>query len=114
MLGTVIAQRGISMQQARMLELRYRMDPLPTIDSKKCTGCHRCVDLCPTQALAQVAGKAFLAYPDRCTYCTACEDVCPENAIALPFLIVMAPAPAAGFVNRHSSTHTHPQKETPQ
>jgi formate hydrogenlyase subunit 6/NADH:ubiquinone oxidoreductase subunit I len=48
------------------------------------------VDVCPTQALAQVAGKAFLAYPERCTYCTACEDVCPEDAIALPFLIVLA------------------------
>jgi Fe-S-cluster-containing hydrogenase component 2 len=41
------------------------------------------VDVCPTQALAQVAGKAFLAYPERCTYCSACEDVCPEDAIAL-------------------------------
>ncbi len=45
----------------------------------------------PTQALGQVAGKAFLAHPERCTYCTVCEDVCPEDAIALPFLIVLAP-----------------------
>ncbi len=71
-------------------EPRHGMNPLPTIDPKRCTGCHRCVDVCPTQALAQVAGKAFLAYPERCTYCTACEDVCPEDAIALPFLIVLA------------------------
>jgi NAD-dependent dihydropyrimidine dehydrogenase PreA subunit len=67
------------------------MDPLPTINQNLCTGCHRCVDVCPTQALAQVNGKAFLALPARCTYCTACEDVCPEDAIALPFLIVLAP-----------------------
>lgn len=72
-------------------EPKHSMDPLPSIDRKKCTGCHRCVDICPTQALAQAAGKAYLAHPERCTYCTVCEDVCPEDAIALPFLIVLAP-----------------------
>mgnify|MGYP003383104128 CR=1 FL=1 len=63
---------------------------LPRIDVARCTGCERCVELCPTQALAQVADKAVLLYPDRCTFCTLCEDICPVNAIALPFLIVFA------------------------
>lgn len=65
-------------------------EPLPEIDRNLCTGCHRCVDVCPTQALDQANGKAYLRYPERCTYCTACETVCPEDAIALPFLIVLA------------------------
>ena len=67
------------------------LNPLPQIDQNLCTGCHACVDACPTQALAQKDGKAFLQHPQLCTYCTACEDICPEGAIALPFLIVMAP-----------------------
>lgn len=67
-----------------------RRQPLPKIDLSRCTGCHRCVDVCPTQALDQAAGKAYLRYPDKCTYCSACEEVCPEGAIALPFLIVLA------------------------
>jgi ferredoxin len=67
------------------------MNPLPLIDQSLCTGCHACVDSCPTQALGQRDGKAFLERPLLCTYCTACEDICPEGAIALPFLIVMAP-----------------------
>jgi MinD superfamily P-loop ATPase len=62
--------------------------PLPTIDHQRCTGCHLCVDICPTHALAQVDGKAHLLHPDLCNYCTVCEDRCPENAIALPFLVV--------------------------
>jgi formate hydrogenlyase subunit 6/NADH:ubiquinone oxidoreductase subunit I len=65
-------------------------EPLPMIDPARCTGCRLCVELCPTQALDQVDGKAALVYPQRCTYCTICEDICPENAIALPFLIVLA------------------------
>lgn len=68
------------------------MEPLPIIDLNLCTGCHRCVDVCPAYALAQIDGKANLHHPDRCTYCTACEDVCPEGAIELPFLVVFAAA----------------------
>ncbi len=64
--------------------------PLPLIDLQHCTGCRLCSDICPTQALAQVDGKAALRFPDACTYCTSCEEVCPEDAIALPFLIVVA------------------------
>ncbi len=66
------------------------MDPLPRIDQNLCTGCHRCVDVCPTQALDQRDGKAYLRHPLQCTYCTACEDVCPVDAIGLPFLIVLS------------------------
>lgn len=68
------------------------MDPYPIIHYALCTGCQRCVDTCPTHALAQIDGKAQLSFPDRCTYCTACEEICPEGAIELPFLIVFATA----------------------
>ncbi len=68
-------------------------NPMPQIDQSRCTGCRRCVESCPTQALAQIDGKAVLHYPDRCTYCTACEEVCPEDAIALPFLVMLATQP---------------------
>jgi formate hydrogenlyase subunit 6/NADH:ubiquinone oxidoreductase subunit I len=64
--------------------------PLPRIDAVLCTGCERCVEVCPVGALAQVNGKATLLYAERCTYCALCEEICPEGAIALPFLIVFA------------------------
>lgn len=66
------------------------MDPLPTIDAALCTGCNRCIEQCPTNALASVNDKAVLAVPELCTYCTVCEEICPTEAIALPFLIVIA------------------------
>jgi hydrogenase-4 component H len=64
--------------------------PLPRIIAALCTGCERCVEICPTAALGQVGGKAVLVEPHRCTYCALCEDLCPDGAIALPFLIVFA------------------------
>lgn len=62
--------------------------PLPRIIEEKCTGCGRCVDVCPTNALARVGEVARLVRPEACTYCTICQDLCPENAIELPFVIV--------------------------
>jgi len=69
-----------------------RMDalPLPRIIEEKCTGCGRCVEACPTGALAQVNQVAQLVRPDDCTYCTLCQELCPEDAIELPFLVVFA------------------------
>lgn len=81
--------------------------PLPQINQELCTGCGKCVDLCPTGTLAleplaigdggstegiidHVGATAVLRHPERCTYCLACEEICPVNAIALPFQVIIA------------------------
>ncbi len=66
------------------------VSPLPRIIEETCTGCGRCVEACPTNALAQVDQVAQLVRPNDCTYCTICQEICPEDAIELPFLIVFA------------------------
>lgn len=79
--------------------------PLPMIDQIRCTGCGRCVETCPTQALAQVNSKAHLHDPDLCTYCALCESICPVDAIALPFLVVLAKAdPSTQKTTQKTST----------
>ena len=60
----------------------------PEIDSALCTGCGDCVVACRPGALAMVAGKAVVAYPERCAYDGGCEPVCPVGAIQLPYVIV--------------------------
>lgn len=60
----------------------------PQINRTLCVGCKQCVETCPTNALAQLDGKAHLVHPQNCIYCLVCEDVCPQGAIELPFLIV--------------------------
>ena len=50
------------------------------IDTNRCTGCGQCMEVCPTEAIRIVAGKATVS-PDDCEECEACMDVCPEGAI---------------------------------
>lgn len=75
---------------------------LPRIDPLRCTGCGRCVDRCPTQALSQINNKASLSAPEKCIFCDVCEDICPEQAIALPFQVFFASS------SRKAKTETAP------
>jgi len=55
---------------------------LPDIDSRLCTLCSDCVDVCPTDCLS-VAGFEVVLAPQSCIQCGACEAVCPVAAIAM-------------------------------
>ena len=46
----------------------------------RCTGCGRCVDACPNDAIELMDGKAFIRLIE-CEGCGACERACPEGAI---------------------------------
>ena len=65
-------------------------DALPQIDLEQCTGCGRCVALCPTQAVALINGQAAITQPAQCTFCEVCESYCPVGAIGRPFIVVLA------------------------
>lgn len=50
------------------------------IERNNCTGCYSCVEVCPTKAIKEVAGKAIII-PDKCVGCGLCIKECPENII---------------------------------
>lgn len=68
------------------------MEPiiLPLIDLNRCGGCGRCVEFCPTHAVAIVGGKARIVRPEDCTFCDVCENSCPSGAIGRPFVVQFA------------------------
>ena len=52
------------------------------VDRSICNACGECIEVCPTEAISMMDGKAQVD-PDECTECYACVDPCPEDAITV-------------------------------
>jgi NAD-dependent dihydropyrimidine dehydrogenase PreA subunit len=50
------------------------------IDSDRCTGCRRCVEVCPQKAIA-IKNNSAVIHQELCTQCYKCSEVCPVGAI---------------------------------
>jgi NADH:ubiquinone oxidoreductase subunit F (NADH-binding)/NAD-dependent dihydropyrimidine dehydrogenase PreA subunit/(2Fe-2S) ferredoxin len=51
------------------------------IDESQCSGCHRCVQVCPVEAIRGEAKAAHAIDPEICTRCGACRKACPSDAV---------------------------------
>ncbi len=64
---------------------------IPEIEQQNCTGCSRCVNVCPVEAIALSSAndpkkptrKQATLFEDRCLGCGLCARACPEEAIKL-------------------------------
>ncbi|MEA3545647.1 MAG: 4Fe-4S binding protein [Thermodesulfobacteriota bacterium] len=64
---------------------------IPEIDQQNCTGCGKCVNVCPVEAIALSSAnnpkkptrKQATLIEDRCLGCGLCVRACPEKAIKL-------------------------------
>jgi electron transport complex protein RnfB len=55
----------------------------PFVDSKKCTGCGVCVQVCPVGVFEMKGDKSNVKKPGDCIQCRACEASCPQKAIVV-------------------------------
>jgi NADH-quinone oxidoreductase subunit F len=51
------------------------------IDPVLCTGCTRCLDVCPGGAIEGESKAPHRIDPEICTHCGACRDVCRPEAV---------------------------------
>lgn len=51
------------------------------VDKDKCTGCEKCVEACPVDAIEMDDGCAVVS--DACIDCGQCVDECPVDAIEM-------------------------------
>ena len=61
----------------------WRLMELPVVDGTLCTGCGRCVAVCPTECLALAAYLPWLARPRDCVSCALCVTLCPALALKM-------------------------------
>ena len=57
--------------------------PIPRIDLLLCTGCSKCMNVCPMGAIELDNLKAIILN-DKCIGCGQCITVCPFSAITRP------------------------------
>ena len=61
--------------------------PSVSVNQSKCSGCRRCVDVCPEKVFELVGdGKKLISKvvaEDRCFACMVCALKCPERAITV-------------------------------
>ena len=57
---------------------------IPAIDESVCTGCGKCVEVCPPRAL-ELRNKKVRVDEEFCEECGFCAAECPTEAIVIPF-----------------------------
>jgi NADH-quinone oxidoreductase subunit F len=62
--------------------IEYRVIP------GKCTGCQRCVSVCPTGAITGPRAEPHNLDPSKCIKCRACYEICRFDAIAGDAIII--------------------------
>lgn len=52
-------------------------------EAERCTGCGRCLEVCPRGVFVRSDGKVAITDPDLCLECGACAANCPEEALSV-------------------------------
>ena len=64
---------------------------------EKCTGCGKCIEVCPHNVFAMENNRIFLADKNSCMECGACAKNCPMSAVAVEAGVGCAYAVIMGF-----------------
>jgi len=51
------------------------------MDQSRCTGCGKCIEVCPHQVFSITDGKCTIIDKDSCIECGACVNNCPFHAL---------------------------------
>ncbi|HUJ70441.1 MAG TPA: 4Fe-4S binding protein [Syntrophorhabdales bacterium] len=57
---------------------------IPIIDGEACTGCGKCMEVCPPRAIVMEDGSARID-EEFCEECGFCAAECKVKAIVIPF-----------------------------
>ncbi|MHB9156142.1 MAG: mercury methylation ferredoxin HgcB [Endomicrobiales bacterium] len=72
-------------------------------DETKCTGCGRCLEVCPHAVFALEEGRARIADKDACIECGACQKNCLAGAATVRAGVGCAAAIISSFKKKKTS-----------
>jgi electron transport complex protein RnfB len=75
------------------------------IDPQLCTGCARCLPVCPVDAIIGAQRLLHTVYAPECTGCELCIASCPVDCIVMTPRAARAIAPSAAANRRRYQTH---------
>ncbi len=85
-----------------MFGLRYLEDVVTLrLDQAGCTGCGRCVEVCPHEVFSLEERKARIDDCDACMECGACAKNCPVRVITVDAGVGCA----SGMINEWLQAH---------
>ncbi|MBN1246343.1 MAG: 4Fe-4S binding protein [Anaerolineae bacterium] len=74
-------RKGMRMGPPAAWQTVTRLPGLTVAVADTCTGCGRCMDRCPVEAISLSGGRAIIS--EQCKGCGACVAACPVGAISL-------------------------------
>jgi uncharacterized protein (DUF362 family)/Pyruvate/2-oxoacid:ferredoxin oxidoreductase delta subunit len=74
--------RGLGARLMRNGWVRNQVLERPVLDAARCSGCRRCAEICPAEAIA-LSGEPVRPRvdPGKCIRCYCCAEVCPDGAM---------------------------------
>ena len=54
-----------------------------SLEASHCSGCGRCLEVCPHQVFRRVGRRVCIAHRNACMECGACQMNCPAGALSV-------------------------------
>ena len=69
----------------KRIKFLKKVERRPVFIHEKCTGCQKCVNICPVEAIHPLPyKKSYIVLTDRkCIRCFCCSEVCSDNAVEI-------------------------------
>ena len=69
----------------KRIKFLKKLESRPVFIHQNCTGCQKCVNICPVQAILPLSSKMtyILLTDNKCIRCFCCSEVCTDNAVVI-------------------------------
>jgi uncharacterized protein (DUF362 family)/Pyruvate/2-oxoacid:ferredoxin oxidoreductase delta subunit len=82
----ISSNKNIALQFVmKRIKLLKKLERRPVFIQENCTGCQKCVNICPVQAIqSRSLNKTHIVLTDsRCIRCFCCAEVCTDDAVEI-------------------------------